>query len=193
MWRACPRPAPSMKSSFQNAVKQFRIYENETVGFRNGGDGIPEGEALPKGTRHALHHDAESIFWVMFHGLLVAQPEEASGAPPQSLICPSIWGWVFGIRGRNYLVQSHYPDDYLHPLYQPLEGLILSLSGFLRVDPYWLRNKDPWCHPEFIRVCMQRTIYDFLVKHGEEDFMDVPISKASRQVKPIYIYLLTCA
>ncbi|KAJ8473476.1 hypothetical protein ONZ45_g16281 [Pleurotus djamor] len=134
----------------------------------------------PKFT-HALHHDAESIFWLLVYWALLIQPKGAEGT---SFIKASDWGELHGdYKARNafMLNSSTGMEGSLDPAFAPLGLLIKQLASMLTVDYYWMDEESGRTHPEFVHETFQRSIFDFLSKNMDEAILPmIPISSHPR-------------
>lgn len=162
-----PTANPLYTETFPDRLETFRVCEREPLELTEGLEGIPEDERMPQGIEHSLHHEAESVYWVIFNWLLFAQPaEEPSSAHPAGSEIPAhTWTGLKDIRGRDTITNQRRPRPRFRPRYEPLEGLITTLSEFLQVDPYWVRSRNPWSRPDFVHECMSRTLSWMLRPH----------------------------
>jgi len=130
--------------------------------------------------RHELRHDAESIFWLLFWWAIHACPQ-GDGEP--SLIPASVWapmtetscdtrGGSFYNSGNDAILDDQYAD--LHTLLRSLAGELLTIP-----DRHWATGVH--ADPEFIHEALQRHILNFLVKHKDSVFMDLPTRDQHRK------------
>jgi len=123
--------------------------------------------------RHELRHDAESIFWLLFWWAIHACPQ-GDGEP--SLIPASIWASMTetscDTRGGSFYNSGN--DALLDDQFADLLTLLRSLAGELLTIPdrHWATGVH--ADPEFIHEALQRDILNFLVKHKDGTFMDLP-------------------
>ncbi|KAJ2922441.1 hypothetical protein H1R20_g14655, partial [Candolleomyces eurysporus] len=123
--------------------------------------------------RHQLHHDAESIFWVVVYWAILAKPAKSDmamtpaqqnktttqlPAPPgpawtpvfppsersdEEFIPPSIWSALTENWESRDELLSTFRRRALHPSYQSLHPLIRELASYLTTDPYWFGKYNP--------------------------------------------------
>jgi hypothetical protein len=114
--------------------------------------------------RHRLHHDAESVFWLLVWWCIHAKPEFNNDK--NDLITSSHWGNLTGGSDsddpRIYFIGGQAFPPVCHAEYQPLETLLELMSKQLRAAPELLPDRD---QDEYLHEVFQRLIFDFLCKH----------------------------
>ncbi|KAH6912524.1 hypothetical protein BKA70DRAFT_1144384 [Coprinopsis sp. MPI-PUGE-AT-0042] len=76
-----PKPLALYQKLLPERCERFQTCETSTYTLQRGLDDARVGFEAPKGFAHALHHEAESTFWVMFHWAISAQPGAEEDSP----------------------------------------------------------------------------------------------------------------
>ncbi|KJA13870.1 hypothetical protein HYPSUDRAFT_49570 [Hypholoma sublateritium FD-334 SS-4] len=124
--------------------------------------------------RHALRHDAESVYWVLVWWAVCAAPAGANN----SSVASKLWTNL-----TDNLSDDRPPrvrDGNLDPSYAALQSLLNSLGDYLAYDLHWA-NEAPFNHPEFLHEAFQRLILNFLVDNKDEAFMLLPTAGKPRE------------
>ena len=133
-------------------------------------------------SRHALRHDAESVYWVLVWWAICAAPEGRAA----SSVDASLWSCLTSSSIRDNRPTTIEDDD-LDPSYNALGSLLSSLASLLGNDLHWA-TKAPFNHPEFLHEAFQRHILNFLVENKNEDFLLLPTSGKPRVPEKFIFY-----
>jgi hypothetical protein len=131
--------------------------------------------------RHELEHDSESVFWLLLHWAMVAQPENFHKEKIH------LGSWVDlneKHESRERLIRSlpeSMSPNLLHSFYNPLRHLIKDLAAILVIDSHWLPASDPRKDGRYITEAFQRLILDFMIKNRGEGFMEHRVDKTFRR------------
>ncbi|KAJ2916736.1 hypothetical protein MD484_g3703, partial [Candolleomyces efflorescens] len=175
-----PKAHPSYQTQFPERCEQFHMCEEDQLV-------VKRDSRTSRDFRHTLHHDAESIFWLIFYWTLMACP--AAKAKDESekaaeLIPSHVWTPLQSVQGRNGLVKGAMIQQCdIHPSYQSLFLLAEEMLSFLIVDPHWLSADDPRSHPRYIHECFQRAIFTFVSDHLKDEFMYCQTSDIGRRIR----------
>lgn len=159
-----PEPHNSYKHEFPERCNRLRDCRVRLF-FEADANGKPQHDILADTWRHQLHHDAESIYWIIFYWILLATPstkKKDKGNTASNLdkgIPTAVWTSLASAESRNSLVLDPNSKAF-HPSYAGLFSLIQALSFHIRYDRYWLPVNDPRQDPEYIHECFQRIIHD---------------------------------
>ncbi|KJA13916.1 hypothetical protein HYPSUDRAFT_49539 [Hypholoma sublateritium FD-334 SS-4] len=143
----------------------------------------PDYTENPSGTiaRHALRHDAESVFWVLVWWAVCAAP----AGKASSEVHQDLWRNLTG-NDRDFR-PTRIVESELDPSYDALRNLINPMASYLIHDLHWA-TETPFNHPEFLHESFQRLILNFLVDNKDEDFMVLPTSGKPRESKQLAHY-----
>ncbi|KJA14539.1 hypothetical protein HYPSUDRAFT_431489 [Hypholoma sublateritium FD-334 SS-4] len=130
--------------------------------------------------RHALRHDAESVYWVLVWWAVCVAPAGKDSTPVPTLLWDILTGSNHDFR------PPQIGDGQLDPSYGAVRELLNSLASYLDPDHHWA-NAAPFDHPEFLHEVFQRLILNFLVDNKDEVFMLLPTAGRSRESeKPVH-------
>ncbi|KAI0278002.1 hypothetical protein BGY98DRAFT_1078782 [Russula aff. rugulosa BPL654] len=138
-------------------------------------------KSQPKGWRHELQHDAESIFWLLLYWAMVAQPEKCS----KETIDPGSWINLLGDSEKRQGLIRVIPSNLTHSFYNPLQPLIQDLAAILVIDSHWLEAPDPRKDTFYVTEAFQRLILKFMIDNRGKEFMDYPVEKTFREVEDV--------
>lgn len=127
--------------------------------------------------RHALRHDAESIFWILAWWTLNASP---ANAKPTSLH-PTVYA-TFADDERDLRPICFVKEDF-ETMYAPMTEVLNQLGSAIKSDLFWA-DQAPYNYPDYLHECMQRLILDFLFKNKDVDYMHLPTSGGRRLPGP---------
>jgi hypothetical protein len=127
--------------------------------------------------RHELHHDTESMFWVLLHWIVGAQPENEVKEP----ISATTWVGLTGpVNSRIQLLRGGL-NGATHSVYQPLWPMLNKLARILNIDGHWVESSDPRKDPGYINEAFQRLILQFIIEHRNERFMQHRVESQPRR------------
>ncbi len=131
--------------------------------------------------RHALRHDAESVYWVLVWWAICAAPEGRASSPVRS----TLWNNLTSsdCDDRPTMIK----DSDLDPSYNALQSLLNNLASYLEHDLHWA-TEAPFNDPEFLHEAFQRHILNFLIENKDEDFLLLPTSGKPREPKQLIFY-----
>ena len=137
---------------------------------------------------HELHHDAESVFWLLVWWAIHLRHKSSSSSKINSVI----FGYLTNIDlvakrdGRMlFLNDLANKQSWLAPEYQGLEPLFQRMASHLTDDLYWAKygSTQELKEPEFLHEALQRIIFDFLMENKTEDFMNLEKDTKNREVE----------
>ena len=135
--------------------------------------------------RHELHHDAESVFWVLLYWIVVAQPENEEKEP----IATHIWTGLTGpVTSRIHLLRGGLHGA-THSVYRPLWPMLNKLAHILNADGHWVESSDPRTDPGYINEAFQRLILQFILEHRNEPFMQHRVESQPRRPEEMSQFL----
>lgn len=141
---------------------------------------IHHGEHKSSGKeRHALHHDAESAFW-----LLLCWATEAQAVTSPVTHIPGLLWQMLTQANDDRRLRCEMGDQYLDPAYKPLEVLLDMLASNVLSDNCWA-PEAPFNHPDYLHEVMQRAILNFILANRNKDFMTLPILPTPRPRAPL--------
>ncbi|KAF8968127.1 hypothetical protein BDZ97DRAFT_1755530 [Flammula alnicola] len=76
-------------------------------------------------------------------------------------------------------VITRFPVGVVHNELPPLRSLLREIGKHIQCDHYWAEDEN-LMHPEYVHEVFQRLIFNFLIEHRNEPFMDVPLKQSSR-------------
>src|SRR5258708_24564385 len=136
---------------------------------------------------HELHHDAESVFWLLVWWAIHLRPKSSS-----SKINSNAFIYLTNIdlvakRDGRLLFLNDLANklSWLAPEYQVLEPLFQRMASHLTDDLYWAKygSTQELKEPEFLHEALQRIIFDFLMENKTEDFMNLEKDTKNREVE----------
>ena len=155
---------------------------------------IPKEIRINKESRHSLpwtqtlHHDGESVFWLLVWWAIHLRPRSASS----SKISNIIFGFLTNIDpvmkhdARMVFMETLTEGiSWMDPEYQELEPLFLRMARHLMGDLYWAKygGTGEMKEPEFLHEALQRIIFDFLMKNKTKPFMKLEKDPRPREVE----------
>ena len=139
---------------------------------------IPKNSPDPQ-WRHELDHDTESVFWVFLYWVVAAQPENEKEEPMKA----SIWTLLTGsVEDRIGLLHSSLTGA-THSVYRPLWPLLKDLAAILDIDRHWAKPSDPRNDPGYVNEAFQRLIFQFILDHRNENFMQYQVESKPRRLE----------
>ena len=140
---------------------------------------------------HELRHDAESSFWVLFWWTVLAAPRGKESV----YINHIVWSLISdGSVGNHHHIllsmldckDEDFQNDFIHPEYDQLLPLIISMAALIREDYHWVKE-EKYRHPEYLHDALQRVILNFVLENKDAPFMDLQKLPESRQVEQVFV------
>jgi hypothetical protein len=168
-----PRSAGRYETCHPDRIKKFPYIPHEFSPIST--------EGTDPQWRHELDHDTESVFWVLLYWLVGAQPENEDEEP----IAANFWTGLTGSVGARIDLLQGRLTGATHSVYQPLLPLLKKLARILNVDGHWVKSSDPRKDPGYINEAFQRLIFQFILEHRNEKFMQHRVSSQPRRLELI--------
>jgi hypothetical protein len=160
-------------------VKQFLDNEKEGEPLIE----IVNGTLEVKDFKHLLRYDAESVFWILLHWSILAQPAESK---PKSIIPSSPWQNLTGLEDYRYRNFVNTLDEFpLHPEYLPMSKLLDNMRQHLKVDLKFAKDKVRRENPEYLHEVFQRLILNFMADPENLDFLELEKGVQDREKAPV--------
>ncbi|CAG8649435.1 2327_t:CDS:2, partial [Acaulospora colombiana] len=141
-----------------------------------------EDEILLEQFQHELRYDAESVFWLLLWWAIQAKPDVQGWEG--DCIKMTHWNALTGVIDKDdlrfYYIEP-FPEEVLHPAYQPLETLLRAMGRQLAGDHGLMESRRD---PEYLHESFQRLVFDFLCEHGRKN-SDFFILKKSRHLREV--------
>ncbi|PPQ85292.1 hypothetical protein CVT25_010065 [Psilocybe cyanescens] len=173
-----PEPSPTYQQCHPERIKPFEKIRKHYL--------YPEDAILTplREWRHELYHDAESIFWIIFYWFILANPEP--GNFEQKV---DTGHWLYFIDTLNCLKRNTLMRQIglrevpLHSRFSPALMLLSDLAQAVYPGPYYMAEDNPRSRPDFVHEVFQRAILNFIIKHKDEDFINLEIDLEFRRLE----------
>lgn len=128
--------------------------------------------------RHALRHDAESVFWLFVWWLATAVPPGAH----EGAINPAVWSALTAGEHGEDVREAALGFGLGVREFGELDRLVTSLWSVVRPELHWA-TEAPYTDPEFVHEAMQRHILNFLVANNASPFLRLSRATELRLVR----------
>ena len=145
---------------------------------------------------HELRHDAESAFWLLIWWAVHICPKSKRDVKDAELstISRDVWTLLTSVDisaprdHRNAFLELVTLDQsWLDPAYVGMNTLFQQMADQIHSDLYWVNNgTGDQCRPEmekpdFLHEALQRLIFNFLIEHKDEEFMELETDATHRK------------
>ena len=65
-----------------------------------------------------------------------------------------------------------FQNDFIHPEYDQLLPLIISMAALIREDYHWVKE-EKYRHPEYLHDALQHVILNFVLENKDVPFIDL--------------------
>ncbi|PPQ82397.1 hypothetical protein CVT25_008358 [Psilocybe cyanescens] len=173
-----PEPSPTYQ---QCHPERTQLFDKIRMGFLLDEDAI----LTPREWRRELYHDAESILWVIFYWSILANPEPRN--IDQKIDTAN---WLRFINTSScvsrdalmFCLAGGLKEMPLHSKFSPALMLLRILAQAVYPGPYYLTEDNPRTRPDFVHEVFQRAILNFIIKHKDEDFINLEIDSKFRRL-----------